>query len=357
MISAVAAREPGARSAALLGRPFISVAFDYLVVGGGLSLLWTVYLATFGLASATSWLQLQLPMVILMSVSAHFAASTVRLYTTGKTFERFPTLTMLLPLLAVIALSVGIAAPGRVGHHIQALYLTWSPYHYAAQAYGLALMYGYRSGGTLAGWERVCLRLSCLAPFLLAFVTSTEVGLAWLVPGSLLSLPVVAGLRAGLVVGLRPLVFALPVGLFLWLARGSRPRLPLLSLMVVLANGVWWVALAYLQAFVWATVFHALQYLAIAVIFYTRERLARPGNTVRWWSHALRFYVTSVGLGFLLFQVWPWGFVLMGSTLAESVLLVAAVINVHHFIVDAYIWRLRKDPNCSIVVVAAPAAL
>ena len=31
-----------------------------------------------------------------------------------------------------------------------------------------------------------------------------------------------------------------------------------------------------------------------------------------------------------------------------------AVINIHHFIVDAFIWRLRRDPNYRVVI-GAPA--
>jgi hypothetical protein len=34
--------------------------------------------------------------------------------------------------------------------------------------------------------------------------------------------------------------------------------------------------------------------------------------------------------------------------------LAVAVINIHHFIVDAYIWRLRKDPNYRTVVDTRP---
>jgi len=28
---------------------------------------------------------------------------------------------------------------------------------------------------------------------------------------------------------------------------------------------------------------------------------------------------------------------------------------VHHFVVDAYIWRLRRDPNYGTVMAASPA--
>ena len=55
-------------------------------------------------------------------------------------------------------------------------------------------------------------------------------------------------------------------------------------------------------------------------------------------------------LGYGLFYCWPYAFVLTGFGLAESVLLVTATINIHHFVVDAYIWRLgRTDSNSRLV--------
>ena len=45
-----------------------------------------------------------------------------------------------------------------------------------------------------------------------------------------------------------------------------------------------------------------------------------------------------------------------GYDLTRSALLVTAAINRHHFIVDAYIWRLRRDPNYANVVDAEPVA-
>ena len=45
---------------------------------------------------------------------------------------------MVLPLVSIGVLTAAVLAPGTLGQNLQALYLTWSPYHYAAQAYGLA---------------------------------------------------------------------------------------------------------------------------------------------------------------------------------------------------------------------------
>jgi hypothetical protein len=106
-------------------------------------------------------------------------------------------------------------------------------------------------------------------------------------------------------------------------------------------------------------VFHSLQYLAILLVFHVKEQLARPENRRGWLHHAAWFYGACLLLGYALFQVWPLAYVAAGFGWAESVLLVTAVINIHHFVVDAYIWRLRRDPNYKVVttgLVAAPAA-
>ena len=40
----------------------------------------------------------------------------------------------------------------------------------------------------------------------------------------------------------------------------------------------------------------------------------------------------------------------MGYERLLTAQLVVAVINIYHFVVDAYIWRLRRDPNLRTVV-------
>jgi hypothetical protein len=69
----------------------------------------------------------------------------------------------------------------------------------------------------------------------------------------------------------------------------------------------------------------------------------------------LRFYLVCLALGWVLFEVWPYAYVAAGFTLAQSMLLTTAVINIHHFIVDRGIWRVRRDANYRIVVGEAGA--
>lgn len=351
MSTAVARPDAAEAGAALrLGRVFVSAPFDTLLVGGGLSLIAFALLALGGQLEDGAPAALTLPFLVLALNSAHFAASTVRLYTMQDSFARWPFLTLGLPLATLVVLTAAIAWPGQLGRHLQALYLTWSPFHYAAQAFGLACLYHYRSGGALSPLDRRLLYATCLLPFLYAFVGAEGVGVDWLVPSAWLSAG--SSLRRLLdwtALALAVGVFAAPVALALKLARGGGGALPAIGWLIVLTNGIWWVVFPFYRAFVWATVFHGLQYLAIAMIFHVRDQTARPGNRRRPWVHALRFYAASFALGYLLFNVWPFAYLLAGFGLAESLLLCAAVINIHHFIVDRYIWRLRGGPNRAVV--------
>lgn len=161
--------------------------------------------------------------------------------------------------------------------------------------------------------------------------------------------------RGALVLALAVVSLLAPVALYARALQRRRP-LPLISLLVMGSNAIWWVVLLYQRAFVLATIFHGLQYLGIVTIFHVREHLKAPGNRHGWLHHTLLFHALCVGLAWALFSVWPFAYVLLGFGLLESVLLTVATINVHHFIVDAYIWRLRGDSNYKVVA-STPAAI
>jgi len=343
----------------VVGRTFLHPAFDYLLIGGGLSLLFAAGVALRGREAwaagppAGLTLTAALPVLIFACNMAHFAASTVRLYTRDGALARNPFLTMAFPLVSLALLALAIAFPENIGAHLNALYFTWSPYHYSAQAYGLAVMYCYRSSCPLGDRDKWWVRAACLPPFVLAFLSFPASGLEWLVaPATLLDTPSLHAARQLVRIVLVVLTLAAPVALVAYFWRSGR-SVPAISVMVILANGVWWTALSYMQAFVWVTVFHGLQYLAITSVFHVNERLKGPRNRRPWWAHALWFYGLCLALGYVLFQVLPLGYEAAGFGWAASSILVIAAVNIHHFIVDAYIWRLRKDPNYRVVESAA----
>lgn len=341
--------QEGTNSSSLIGRCFVSPLLDYLCIGGGLSLLAT---AVFVLSPGSgAWVgSAGLASLILFSNGAHFGASTVRLYTKRGTWESLPFLTMGLPLLTLAALTLIVWQADTLGPHLQSLYLSWSPYHYAAQAYGIAVVYSYRSGCRLDLTDKKLLWWVAMLPFFYNFLTAKRVGLDWLAPAQIMTLPATQQALAAVGVGLTVMAFAAPVLLYWKVWRGNAGPMPLISLLAVVSNGVWWFVLSSLDAFVWATVFHGLQYLALVVVFHVRERGSDPQNHRGGLYNALWFYGASLLLGYGLFQCLPLGYTLAGLGLVESTLLVAATVNVHHFIVDAYIWRLgQKDTNRRVV--------
>ncbi|HYS04550.1 MAG TPA: hypothetical protein VEW47_05085 [Candidatus Dormibacteraeota bacterium] len=72
--------------------------------------------------------------IVLFSNGAHFAASTVRLYTKPGAAGSMPFLSKVVPPIVIILMTLCVVYVGRVGRILDTLYLTWSPYHYAAQA-------------------------------------------------------------------------------------------------------------------------------------------------------------------------------------------------------------------------------
>src|SRR5438105_123116 len=212
------------------GKMFVNPLFDYLLIGGIVS--WIAGGIIYG--AGVRYNEADLFWVLLVSNWAHFAASTVRLYTKPDAVRTWPFLTLAFPVVTIAVVSAVVALGEPAGRYFFALYFLWSPFHYSAQAYGLSVMYAYRSGTTLAPMDRTLIRWTCLLPF-----------------------------------------------------------------------------------------------------FWT---LLQPQGGL------------GLVLRFVLFQNWPQLYWLAGYDIGRATLLVVAVINIHHFIVDAFIWKLRRDPNYKNVV-------
>jgi hypothetical protein len=347
--------------AAVLGRSFVHPLFDYALVGGGLSLVVTALVVLTPAARSVGQMSPSgggllgglLPLAVLLANGAHFAASTVRLYTKPGAFASLPFLTRSLPLAMLALVFLVLLLPGSLGRHLQALYLTWSPYHYAAQAYGIAVVYSHRSGCRLDPSHKRVLRWVALLPFLHVFAGGTGVGIDWLLPELAAR---GAALRSGVAAGLGLLALLAPPALFALVWRSPSGPMPAIGLLALLANGIWFLILSPLDAFLYATIFHGLQYLAIVIAFHVKEQAIRPGQAHGALHHAIRFYALSLLLGYALFQCLPLGFAGIGFGVFESVLVVTAAINIHHFVVDAFIWRFGSgDSNRAIVDLRDPA--
>ena len=335
----------------LIGHCFLHPLWDYLLIGGFWSILLTLYLLVEP-GRAPYLNPDQLVWLVLFASSAHFAASTVRLYSKPTYLKEFSFLAFGFPVVTMAVLSVCVMFPGVFGRYLQVIYLTWAPFHYAKQIYGLSLMYSFRGGLKLDMADKRLIYWTCMMPFLYALMSgSGHMGLGWLLPADIVNAN--DGLRGTLnsiKTALMLLSFAMPIVLYWRIWKTRRQALPLIILVMMVANGLWWTGLSFLDAFVIATIAHGIQYMAIMLIYHVREQLAEPANTHGWAYHAGGFYAKCVALGYGLFNCWPFIFVWAGASFAESMLMVIATINLHHFIVDAYIWRLRIPENRQALV-------
>ncbi len=340
----------------MLGRSFIHPAFDYFLIGGGLSLVvvWAITLnpqwAPFSSAQDFKYF-------ILFSNSAHFASSTVRLYTKpGATgHQSFPFLKFILPFIALALITISVFNEATFGKHFRALYFTWSPYHYAAQAYGLTVMYCYRSGCLLGQTNKRLLWWAAMLPFFYNFATFRGGGLHWLAPASWLQDPSAVSALAQFSTIMPWIAFSTVPLLFWRIWRSEKRPMPLIGALMLVTNGIWWFIFPPMKAFVWATIFHGVQYLAIIVIFHVKDQMNRPENRHGMLFHAITFYGASLLLGYVLFDSFPRAYMLAGVAAGTSVMMTVAAINLHHFIVDSFIWRLKKSDNNRGIVDSATA--
>ena len=258
---------------------FFSPSLDALFLCGGFSLplfaLGATLFAPWKIDFTTRFV------IFALANYAHFASSTVRFYTKPGTKTRHPFVAWGLPLVFLVAIVLSIYAPDAVGRNVTALFLSWSPYHYAAQAYGLSLLYCHRSGIGLTGREKQVLWWICMLPFIRAMLQPRDnsivdvmgvSGVGWLFPAAFQT-PLVAGFLDVVVTVLGPVVFVLPLAF----AVVGRTRLPNLALLLVLCNALWMVAFSRFDAAMLATVGHSIQYLCIVAYVHGKDALAKAG--------------------------------------------------------------------------------
>jgi tetratricopeptide (TPR) repeat protein len=290
----------------------------------------------------------------------HYGATLVRVYERRRDRSSYVVFS-LWATLAVIALFVtGLWVPAA-GSFLVTLYLTWSPWHYTGQNYGLAVMFLRRGGVALDPGLKRWLYLSFLLSFVLVFVSMhTADHAASDVPAGYASLGV--GFQA---LGI-PVAVAKPVGAAVFaayvfaLARSvwgfrQAPRRVLLPVALLSLSQILWFSLPFaLQTFgvaprldvlsfdfrthyfIWIAAAHSLQYLWVTA-YYARQ----AGN----WRGQLPNYlrVFAAGAAAWTLPALVFGPHALGPLAFDHGLgiLIAAAVNVHHFILDGAIWKLR----------------
>lgn len=309
-----------------------------------------------------------LPFVILFTGLPHYGATLERVFSTPETRQRYGRYALIFSVIVGSVFLFSVMS-GRGGSQLVTLYLTWSPWHYAAQNFGLVMMFLRRAETEISTQFRFLIRTSFVLSFLLVFVnihrsSSASVtdplyaapsardavrftplgipesltpmllvgfGVAYLVVTSLVIVNILRNTPAGRRLPALALIFSqcgwfvLPVVVSQFVPFWFSPRGPTVF------------------AFTWIAIAHSVQYLWISLHF------ARISGRVTNSKRSLGLYFTLAIFAGSMIWVFPVLFSAKGGLARmphESGLdlLVAAAVNLHHFLLDGVIWKLRDAP-------------
>ena len=285
----------------------------------------------------------------------HFMATIYRAYHTREDFEKYRFVTLHVTLLLVLTGIVMHLSP-RFFPWLFTLYICWSPWHYSGQNYGLLMMFARRSGAEITAAERRWLRGAFVASYLM-LLASFETG------GS--SDPLILSLGM-------PSKFTLPVRLafgaafmaftflgFRRLIRAMGVRVLVAPLTLAFTQFLWFVLPTLLELNSVSqvpqtryssgilAVLHSAQYIWITSYYQRRE--ARAGGQKKW--HVAAYFATLLAGGIALFIPGPWLVsYLFHYDFTTSFLIFVSLVNIHHFILDAKLWKLRDKRVAALLV-------
>ncbi len=326
-----------------------------LVVGCGAWSVPLLLLAYFSSAANTLAWSVLFYMLALFFNYPHYMATIYRAYHTKEDLEKYRIFTVHITLLVALTVVLSHFWIGALPF-IFTLYLTASPWHYSGQNYGLFMMFARRAGAQPTTLERRTLNA--------AFVISYAVLLLSLHTGRSgdplfvsLNIPETISSRAQIVLAVA-FVACSAFGLSRLVSQvGVRRMIP--SLTLYSTQCVWFLVptlLALLERFQvprsrYSTgvlaVMHSAQYLWITSYYARREAAMSPSRSWRPFSY---FAILVVG-GIALFIPGPWlSSLVFHFDFTRSFLLFTALVNIHHFILDGAIWKLRDGRIAALLV-------
>jgi tetratricopeptide (TPR) repeat protein len=285
----------------------------------------------------------------------HFMATIYRAYHTREDFEKYKFFTLHVTLLLAATAVVMHASP-RLFPWVFTLYICWSPWHYTGQNYGLMMMLVRRSGASVTANERQWLHAAFWASYLM-LLASFETG------GSSDPLILSLGLPAKITLPVRVALgatFATFVFLgFRTLVERASLRALAAPLVLAVTQFLWFVLPTLLELHASyqipqtryssgiLAVLHSAQYLWITSYYQQREARAEGQSG---WRLATYFLTLTAG-GIALFIPGPWLVSrIFHYDFTTSFLIFTALVNIHHFILDGALWKLRDSRIRSLLI-------
>ncbi len=289
----------------------------------------------------------------------HYMATIYRAYHRAEDFQKYRIFTVHITALVVLTLLLSHFWL-RLLPWIFTIYLTWSPWHYSGQNYGLFMMFARRAGADPDKYARRALYGAFIVSYLILFLgfhngPSTD------------PLFVSLGIPAVVSRWEQIILCVAFVGLSAFglrrLARSTGWRKLIPSLTLFSSQFLWFLLPAAISLIKgleipqnrYSTgvlaVMHSAQYLWITSYYARREAAGEAsGKTGRNWRPLAYFGVLVVG-GIALFVPGPWlASRAFHHDFTASFLIFTALVNIHHFLLDGAIWKLRDGRIASLLL-------
>jgi hypothetical protein len=350
------------------GPSWLEGPFPDLLIGAGGAYLLSIpllFLAASG-AVASDWSFTPIWIIAILINGPHYGATLLRVYAQREERRRYALFAVWGTLLLAAIFVVGLYE-AYVGALIVTVYFSWSPWHFAGQNYGISLMFLRRSGIEVSPLAKRLLHASFVLSFLLALLvlhTDVSTGLHAPPRGVLYTDPVL--LRLGIPSAIANSLILLCGVSYLFSVVGAvsilrrrataRELLPMGSL--ILCQALWFVVPSLLDvtqawsvrslafAAIWISAAHSMQYLWV-----TFHYAKRSDAGVRLREFLLK--TTLAGNAAIVIPGILFAPMLLGTSLTwEEGLstLIFAVINLHHFMLDGAIWKLRDGKVARVLL-------
>jgi len=285
----------------------------------------------------------------------HYMATIYRAYHRPEDFQKYRFFTVYTTALILLTVLVAHFWLGILPW-LLTIYITWSPWHYSGQNYGLFMMFARRAGATLSKDERHAAYGAFIASYLILFL-SFHAG-----PSSdplfiSLGIPAAAARYGQVTLGIAFVVLSA----YAWsaLLRGIEWRKLLPCMTLFSSQFLWFLLPAAIAVFKSAgimqnrystgvlAVMHSAQYLWVTSYYARRE--ARQAVAQNW--RPLAYFAVLVTGGIALFVPGPWlASRVFHHDFTVSFLIFTALVNLHHFILDGAIWKLRDGRVASLLL-------
>ncbi|MGH9712752.1 MAG: tetratricopeptide repeat protein [Candidatus Acidiferrales bacterium] len=285
----------------------------------------------------------------------HFMATIYRAYHTRENFEKYKLFTFHLTLLIVLT-GIALHTSYRLLPWIFTLYICWSPWHYTGQNYGIMMMFARRGGAEVTARERRWLHAAFIASYVM-LLASFETGASNDPLIISVGLPAKFTLPLRLALGAAFAIFAFIAYRPLLRRSGLRAMAP--PLVLVLTQFLWFVlpTLLELRAAYQIpqtryssgilAVLHSAQYIWITSYYQQRE--ARAAGQSGW--RMIAYFLTLIAGGIALFIPGPWLVsYIFHYDFTTSFLIFTALVNIHHFLLDGALWKLRDSRISSLLI-------